>query len=249
MPGPTRLPQRRPTLVSYLMLTLLSFLGFALCILWVGNANLFLWFNGVGSQITDTTFGVITTLGDGLFFALLCVFIFLVDYLGHLRREAGETIHPMGFRGSATTPWFTRGLCLLFGFGLSSAAAQLLKRVVFAEGWMRPRGFFEKAHIAIRQPIGVEMFSQNSFPSGHSTTAFCIATLLAFFFPQPRWQVVFLVVAWGVGISRVMLGQHFPLDILGGAALGTVCALASRNVFFARRPLQWRRGRIVEHEV
>ena len=227
MQGSTHLPQRlrRPTLVSYLMLTLLSLLGAIMGIFWVGNARLFLWFNQIGNATTDALFLVVTALGDGLFFALLCVLIWVVDYLAHRRRQAGEVIHTLGFTGNASTPWFLRGLCLAFGFGLSSLLTQLLKRVVFAEGWHRPQSFFEQAGVAIRQPAGVELFSHNSFPSGHTTSAFCMAALLAFFFPKPSMQVLFLVLAWAVGLSRIMLGQHFPLDVFAGAALGTVCAL------------------------
>ena len=250
MPGPTHLPlrQRRPTLVSYLMLFLLSLIGFAISIAAVGNARMFLWFNSLGTDVTDVAFNLVTVIGDGLFFGLLCAVALVVDYLAYRRRAVGETIHIIGFTGGGATPWFMRGLCLLFGFALSSGLAQLLKRVVFDEGWLRPRGYFEKAGIAIRQPAGVDMFTYNSFPSGHTTTAFCMAAMLAFFFPKPKGQVLLLAIAWVVAISRVMLGQHFPLDVLAGAALGTACALASRSIFFARRPLQWRRGRIVERE-
>ncbi|QEQ97879.1 phosphatase PAP2 family protein [Neptunomonas concharum] len=61
-----------------------------------------------------------------------------------------------------------------------------------------------------------------SFPSGHSAAAFVFATLLVQFYPQ----LFFLAysVAALIGLSRVMLGVHYPSDIVAGAALGVVCA-------------------------
>ena len=63
-----------------------------------------------------------------------------------------------------------------------------------------------------------------SFPSGHATTAFAAAVVLALWFP--RGTVPFVGVAVLVGFSRVMLGAHFPSDVLAGALLGSVVALA-----------------------
>lgn len=57
-----------------------------------------------------------------------------------------------------------------------------------------------------------------SFPSGHATTAFALATVLSLWYP--RWTAAWLAVAAIVGWSRVALGSHFPSDVLAGAILG-----------------------------
>jgi len=65
-----------------------------------------------------------------------------------------------------------------------------------------------------------------SFPSGHTTVAVSIAIGLATapFGIGPAC----LVAAPMIGVSRVFLGAHFPLDVAAGAVLGTAAGLASR---------------------
>jgi undecaprenyl-diphosphatase len=64
---------------------------------------------------------------------------------------------------------------------------------------------------------------QFSFPSGHTSGAFVVATALLLFYPQFAAPAF----AWGamVGVSRVTLGVHFPTDTLAGATMGTALTL------------------------
>ncbi len=62
-----------------------------------------------------------------------------------------------------------------------------------------------------------------SFPSGHAATAFALAAVLSRWYP--RWSGVWLGLAVAVGWSRIVLGSHFPSDVLGGAVLGVAVAL------------------------
>lgn len=66
-----------------------------------------------------------------------------------------------------------------------------------------------------------------SFPSGHTAAGFAICTFLAITFNKRLFQLFFLVLAVGVGISRIYLGQHFPKDVLFGSFLGIVIVLFS----------------------
>jgi undecaprenyl-diphosphatase len=71
-----------------------------------------------------------------------------------------------------------------------------------------------------------------SFPSGHAATSFAAATILSFAFPRlaPFLFVLAALVAW----SRVYVGVHYPLDIIGGAILGILVALAVRALVIRR---------------
>jgi undecaprenyl-diphosphatase len=63
----------------------------------------------------------------------------------------------------------------------------------------------------------------HSFPSGHTTSSFACATVLSF--ASPRFAPLFYLLALAIGFSRVYDGVHYPLDVLGGAALGVLIGL------------------------
>jgi undecaprenyl-diphosphatase len=63
----------------------------------------------------------------------------------------------------------------------------------------------------------------NSFPSGHTATSFAAATILSAF--VPRAAPAFYLLALAIGWSRLYVGVHWPLDVVGGALIGLATAL------------------------
>jgi undecaprenyl-diphosphatase len=72
-----------------------------------------------------------------------------------------------------------------------------------------------------------------SFPSGHAATSFAAATLLTR--AAPRLVVPLYALAAAIAFSRVYVGVHYPLDIVGGAVLGVGIATALRLLVRVRR--------------
>jgi membrane-associated phospholipid phosphatase len=71
-----------------------------------------------------------------------------------------------------------------------------------------------------------------SFPSGHTSQAFFMATLLAGYFHAGVGMVCLLyAIALVVGITRMYVGAHYPRDVLAGAILGSAWGLLGGIVY------------------
>mgnify|MGYP002232674387 CR=1 FL=1 len=76
-----------------------------------------------------------------------------------------------------------------------------------------------------------------SFPSGHTATAFALATSLSV--KYPKWYVIAPSALWAcsVGVSRMNEGVHYPSDVLAGTAIGAGCAVV--NIYVNKWLNKW----------
>jgi membrane-associated phospholipid phosphatase len=104
---------------------------------------------------------------------------------------------------------------------LSGVTTQLLKRIFFSD-IPRPIKYFEifTPQYELYLVPGVEVNSWFSFPSGHTATAFAVSFALALLIRSKIGQAALLLLAVGVGYSRVYLSQHFLVDVVAGSVLG-----------------------------
>ena len=104
------------------------------------------------------------------------------------------------------------------GMAINTLVTQGLKYTINRE---RP---YDKYPLLIH-PYQIE--NDKSFPSGHTSTAFSVATSLSI--QYKKWYVVLPAYAWAssVGYSRLYLGEHYPTDVLAGAAIGAGSAWLS----------------------
>lgn len=119
---------------------------------------------------------------------------------------------PVWYGGQAVKPALHMGFTALVGVLIYKIIKALLGR---------ERPFAVHAAVkALLPPL-----DRYSFPSGHTlhATAFCI--LLAHYYPV--LLVVALPFAVSVALSRIVLGLHYPTDVLAGALLGAVIANTS----------------------
>ena len=128
-------------------------------------------------------------------------------------------------RGGDGWLWYAMGVAILaFGGGSRFAAlgaagvAAILSILLFV--WLkrfarRPRPCQIERHCwATLLPP-----DQFSFPSGHTMTAFAVATPLMLFYPTLTIGLLFC--ALSIALSRILLGMHFLSDVLAGALIGT----------------------------
>lgn len=149
-------------------------------------------------------------LAEGIvFFVAVGVFFFLFDK--RKRKETGFMI-------------VTGYLAAFFGRGVFTP---LIRSVFFRE-----RPFVNEVINVLVQKDP----SEGSFPSGHTVVMFAIA--LAVYSYNKKLGIAFFVASLLSAIARVIVGVHYPLDILGGIVIGFISFIMAKNVLdiLVRKP-------------
>ena len=174
-----------------------------LLILSLGKNGAFQLINRNHNEIADQFFKYFTYYGDAIMWVPLAVFCFFY------RRK-----------------YF---IAVVAGVLISTIISQFLKRVVYPDE-LRPIGYLSES-FPVHRIAGVELKRIHSFPSGHTTTAFAMALIMAHMFNKKAWSIILPLFAGLAAYSRVYLGQHFPTDALAGMCIGVFSAVLSLLIY------------------
>jgi membrane-associated phospholipid phosphatase len=96
---------------------------------------------------------------------------------------------------------------------------QFAKHVLFP-GTPRPVLYFGPGVLRLME--GIKQLHTESFPSGHTSASFALATFFALSWPNKRWHWVLALLAFAVSYARVYLAQHFVTDVYAGMLIGVI---------------------------
>ncbi|RIV22213.1 phosphatase PAP2 family protein [Fibrisoma montanum] len=156
------------------------------------------WVNARNNSYADVFFTYATYMGDGAFFVLICT-ILLVRY-------------------------WRIGVMAFASFALSSLTSIALKQLAFPTA-LRPLKRLEHSTYEYHLIEGLDIHSYNSFPSGHSISAFAVFSLLAMLDERKGRSWLWLLLAVLTAYSRVYLFQHFVEDTFAGALVGVASSV------------------------
>ena len=182
---------------SYFLIPYLAFLtAGGYLLLTVQKGAILLWLNAKNTPFWDNFFKYTTYFGEGL---TICI-IFLLFFILYKTRYS---------------------LYIFLGYATSGILAQIIKRIANTP---RPKRFFGDS-ISLHFVSGVAVYSYNSFPSGHSATAFSFFFVLSIITKNKPFGLIYFVAALLVGISRIYLVEHFFVDVYFGSILGVICTI------------------------
>ena len=159
----------------------------------------------------------------------------LVDLVVGVLNPLGSGVVPLGACATVAVLSHVRGRSLLRTTGTLGAIAFVvaglvefsLKRLV---GRYRP-----DAGMEVLAMLGPSIHPDvDSFPSGHATSVFAVATVFASAYPRLGW--LFYAVAAAIAAGRVYLARHYVSDVLAGAVTGIVVAWVVIDRFGPGRP-------------
>ena len=179
----------------YYFLTILIFVIVGgLLLLIVPRDNISLWINGNYHLYLDRFFLIFNGIGD-VEFSIITVFFILIlkDW-----------------------KWALKAALCFIGVMLIT---QCLKYLVFP-GTLRPVLYFPEGILRLIE--GVDQLETESFPSGHTSASFSLATFFALYKNGKNWNFIFAFFALIVAYGRIYMSQHFMTDIYVGMLIGVI---------------------------
>ncbi len=156
----------------------------------------FILLNPYHSAFLNFVFEGITLLGDGIFSVVFCLALLFAK-----KRYLSFIV--------------------FISFATSGILTQVLKDFISEA---RPALYLQKTSY----PYFIDhvtLHNFHSFPSGHTTSAFALISIIAFAVKDKKYAVPLLALGTLVGYSRIYLGQHFLLDVTVGSIIGVLFSI------------------------
>jgi membrane-associated phospholipid phosphatase len=199
------------TLLKAVRENFLFFIGYFLFLLIGAYLNLhytqkqlFFFVNRHYNVFWDYFMEYYTYAGDGVFCVIVCIL------LGFIRIRYAI----MG----------------LLGYAIEGIFVQILK-LEFYDDRQRPWREWTNDHMHLIKNF--VPYVNNSFPSGHTATAFLLATLLVLIFAKLRLGWLWFSLAITVAYARIYLAQHHFVDVYWGSIVGFVSAIIIYAYFYS----------------
>lgn len=188
-------------------------------VLLINKSYLIVHINKLRNPFFDTFFKYITHFGDGL---MLIPLVFIT-----LRYKL---------------KWLA---IFVVAFLFHVALVHLFKQGIMNDAY-RPYRFFEvqnRLHL-LNFIEGVTIRKFNTFPSGHTATAFFIASFFALKIKNKTTTITLIVLALFAGFSRIYLLQHFHIDVYFGMFFGVISTTIAHKLI-KKYPKRWHRQKVV----
>ncbi len=179
-------------------LVLAYVLAFSVLMFLTNHGDFVLWLNDRHTTFGDFFFRYWTHVGDGVLLGIVALYFLLTNLY--------------------------RFYYMLIAIALQTVFVHIFKQWLFA-GEPRPKTFFAEQLDHLNFVDGVNVRGFDSFPSGHTASAFTLAFVLISICKNKTLNVSFFIAAVLVGISRVYILQHFLRDIYIGSVFGVLAAL------------------------
>ena len=185
-------------------LTALYFVVFGIILVLTAHGDMVLWFNARHNSALDTFFKYWTYLGDGVLLGVLGLALLLTNYY--------------------------RFFMFLIAVAIQTVLVHVFKQWLSA-GEPRPKTFFVDQLDTLNFVEGVTVRGYDSFPSGHTASAFTLFFFLILIAKSEALRITLFFTAVLVGLSRVYLIQHFARDIYVGSLFGVISVLVAYMIF------------------
>lgn len=127
--------------------------------------------------------------------------------------------------------WRTKSAALKTAFVQLLAVLLLCSLTTASIKHLLPR---ERPFVSYPDIQKLSQAGSSSFPSGHSTEVFSLATTLALLFPKRRFILPAFAWALLIAYTRMALGVHYPSDVVAGMILGMALGYAAHRAITGR---------------